>query len=160
MIIMDIYCFLLLSCLMITASSYNLIEEKDWWRQLFECSLSWLTLTNLGRGKAAAFLRLVSTLYCTIVYTITLTVILAICNTDPGNVDVLVVRWTDLPLVQDLTTLNILLVSTICLGWLSLVLDVITAAVKNHYRSRDQDKEDQEEASFWDNAIILEGLKY
>ena len=72
MIIMDIYCFLLLSCLMITASSYNLIEEKDWWRQLFECSLSWLTLTNLGGGKAAAFCRLVSTLYWTIAHTITL----------------------------------------------------------------------------------------
>ena len=80
--------------------------------------------------KAAAFLRLVTTLYCTIAHTITLTVILAICNTDPSNVDVLVVKWTHLPLVQDLTTLNILLVSTICLGWFSLVMDVITATVK------------------------------
>ena len=68
--------------------------------------------------------------------------------------------WSELPLVQDLFTLNILLVSTLCLGWLSLVLDVITAAVKNYYRSRDSDTEDLEEASFWDNAILLEGLKY
>ena len=30
----------------------------------------------------------------------------------------------------------------------------------NYYRSKDQDTEDQEqEASFWDNAILLEGFK-
>ena len=154
------YYFVLLVCMLITARKYNLREEKDWMRQLVEPSLSVLTLTNLGRGKAAALFRLVSTLYLVIVYTITLTVILAICNTDPSNVDVLVVKWTPLPLVQDLTTLNILLVSTICLGWLSLVLDVIPAAVKNHYRFRDTKEEQEEEASFWDNAILLEGLKY
>ena len=138
----------------------HLLEEKHWVRELGESYLGWLTITNLGVGKAAAFLRLVTTLYCTIAHTITLTVILAICNTDPSNVDVLVVKWTHLPLVQDLTTLNILLISTICLGWLSLVLDVITAAVRYHYRSRDTKQEQEEEASFWDGAILMEGLKF
>ena len=150
------YYFVLLFCLLITARRYNLREEKDWIRQLLEPSLSVLTITNLGRGKAAALFRLVSTLYLVIVYTITLTVILVICNTDPSNVDVLVVKWTNLPLVQDLTTLNILLVSTICLGWLSLLLDVITAAVRYYYRSRDT----EEEVSFWDGAILMEGIKF
>ena len=122
--------------------------------------MSWLTITNLGRGKAAAICRLVSTLYWTIAHTITFTVILAICNTDPGIVDVdwLWEGWSELPLVQNLFTLNILLVFTLCLGWLSLVLDVITAAVKNYYRSKNSDTE--EKVSFWDNAIIFEGLKY
>ena len=124
--------------------------------------LSWLTITNLGRGKADALFRLVSTIYWTIAHTITFTMILAICNTDPGIADriFLNINWSELPLVQDLFTLRILLVSTLCLGWGSLVLDVITAAVRYHYRSRDQDTEDQEEARFWDNAILLEGLKY
>ena len=123
-----------------------------------------MTITNLGRGKADALYRLVSTLYWTIAHTITFTVILVICNTDPSMVRTDlgfgIIDWSELPLAQDLATLNILLVSTLCLGWLSLVLDVITAAVKNYYRSRDKDKEDQEETSFWDNAILLEGLKY
>ena len=94
--------------------------------------------------------------------------ILAICNNDPGivNINILAdskifnLNWSELPLVQDLFTLNILLVSTLCLGWGALVLDVITAAIKNFNRSRDKDTEDLEEASFWDNAILLEGLKY
>ena len=87
--------------------------------------------------------------------------ILAICNTDPGIADrIPLINWSELPLAQDLFTLRILLVSTLCLGWGSLVLDVITAAVKNHCRSRNRDTEDQEEISFWDNAILLEGFKY
>ena len=64
--------------------------------------------------------------------------------------------WSELPLVQDLSTLNTLLISTICLGWGSLVLDVITAGVKHCYR----DNTKKEETSFWDKAILLEGLKY
>ena len=77
-----------------------------------------------------------------------------------NDAGIVTLSWSELPLAQDLFTLNILLVSTLCLGWGALVLDVITAAVKNYYRSRDSDTEDQEEVSFWDNAILLEGLKY
>ena len=77
-----------------------------------------------------------------------------------NDAGIVTLSWSELPLAQDLFTLNILLVSTLCLGWGSLVLDVITATVKNYYRSRDSDKEDQEEASFWDNAILLERFKY
>ena len=80
-----------------------------------------------------------------------------LCNSD----DSAFWFWSDLPLVQDLDTLNILLNSVMCLGWASLVLDVVTAAVKYYYRSRDSDTEDlQKEAIFWDNAILMEGLKY
>ena len=66
-------------------------------------------------------------------------------------------------MVQDSFILHVILVSTLCLGWLALVLDVITAAAK--YRccgpSDNKKKKDQDnEASFWDGAIFLEGLKY
>ena len=158
--IIILYSLILLACLGITGGCcYNL---KDWRRQIMESwTISWLTITNLGRGKDAALYRLVSTFFWTIVHTITLSMILAICKSDKGNVDLFFVKWSELPLVQDLTTLNILLISTICLGWLSLVLDVITAAVKNHYRSRDNNTEDKEEkVSFWNNAILMEGFKY
>ena len=106
-----------------------------------------------------------STIYWTIAHTITFTVILAICNTDPSIVYFDLdaddyINWSELPLAQDLYTLNILLVSTLCLGWGSLVLDVIIATVKKCCRSRDRNSEDQEEASFWDNAILFEGFKY
>ena len=121
--------------------------------------MSWLTITNLERGKDAALLRMVSTIFWTITHTITLTVILAICPTDPDIFHGLEIKWSNLPLAQNHTTLNILLISTICLGWGSLVLDVITAAVKFCNRSRDN-TEGKEEAGFWDGAILLEGLKY
>ena len=113
------------------------------------------------QGKAAALFRLVSTLFWTISYNIMLLVILGICNTDPSDVSIYDegvgdFYWSELALVQDITILNILLVSTICLGWLSLLLDVITAAVRYYYRSRDT----EEEVSFWDGAILMEGIKF
>ena len=123
-------------------------------------------MTNLGRGKTTVLYRTVSTLFWIIAYTITLTVILAICNTYYPGIDTIALspgyhyKWSDRALVRDLTTLNALLISTIGLGWLSLVLDVTTATLKNHCKSRDKDTEDREEASFWDNAILFEGLKY
>ena len=112
----------------------------------------------------AAVCKLVSSIFWTVAHSITITVILVICNTDPGIMDANLVKrphilnsvvWSELALVQELSTLNALLVSTLCLGWGSLVLDVITAGVK-HYRA----KEEEEKASFWDRAILLEGLKY
>ena len=89
-------------------------------------------MTNLGRGKIAALYRMVSSLFWIIAHTITFIVILAICNMDPSNVSINNVYWSELALVQDLTILNALLISTICLGWLSLVADVIIAYVRFH----------------------------
>ena len=129
--------------------------------EMFECiCLSWLTITNLGRGKTAAVCRLVTSIFWTIAHTITITVILVICNTDPGIMGdgQLLPVWSELPLVQDLPALNTLLITIICLGWSSLVLDVITAGVK-HHRARDSTKE-EEETSIWDGAILFEAWKY
>ena len=132
----------------------------SWLTLCLECiCLSWLTITNLGRGKADAVYRLISSIFWIIAHTITITVILVICNTDPGIMDGggwPGVDWTELPLVQDLSALNTLLITTLCLGWTSLVLDVITASVK-HCRAKDNT---EEKTSFWDRAILLEGLKY
>ena len=169
LLIMAGYLLVLAVCLGIRACCCNFSFNR---RQFGECLLmSWLTITNLERGRTAALLRIVSTLYWTIAHTITLSVILRICHTDPGivniefdnptrNTPVTFINWSELPLAQDLTTLNILLVSTLCLGWGSLVLDVITAAVKYHYRSRSNTEDQEEEVSFWEGAILLEGLKY
>ena len=157
------YIVVLAPCLVITKWCHNLEEEKEDDQHYIECCfLSWLTITNLGRSKTAALCRLVSSIFCTIAHTITLSMILNICNSDPGNVvigDELGVTWSDLALVRDLSTLNILLVSTICLGWLSLVLDVILAAVKHHWCGPG-DNTEEDEVSFWDGAVLLEGLKY
>ena len=81
------YIMVLNVCLGITLCCYNL-GKSERYRQLMECFImSWLTITNLGRGKTAALFRLVSTLFWTIAHTITLSVILAICHTDPGIVN-------------------------------------------------------------------------
>ena len=66
-----------------------------------------------------------------------------------------------LALVQDLFTLNILLITIISLGWVSLELDIITAAIKYHYRQNDKKRgQENNKASFWDGAILFEGMKY
>ena len=131
------YCIVLAVFLEITTRCYKL-RERDGWQQFWECwMMSFLTMTNLGRGKTAALYRMVLSFFWTIIHTITLLVILGICNTDPvivsiGN-DWLI--WSKLALVQDLITLNALLISTISMGWLALVADVITAAIRYRYQS-------------------------
>ncbi len=87
MFIMLGYYLVLFVCLEITERCYNL-QKSELWRQMWDWVMSWLTITNLGKGKAAALYRLVSTLYWTITYTITLSVIQAICNTDPDIVNI------------------------------------------------------------------------
>ena len=163
-----------------------------------ECSiLGWLTITNLGRSKVpgtnlqryslkvASLYRMISTIFYTIFNTIILSMILIICNTDPGVVTLPLiiiagddVVWSELPLVQNLSFLNILLIATIWLGWLPLVLDVIIASARFQYwgpkdknkenldkkeEDSPSDKEDQNienEDGFWTGALLLEGLAY
>ena len=88
-----------------------------------------------------------------------MSVILIICNDDPSYVDIFGnVKWSELAVVQDISTLNILLISTIFLGWISLVLDIIytAAAVVNK-----DNKDDQSNTTgFWKAAFLLEGLGY
>ena len=164
------FCLMLLVCLLATALCYKVTREKNWRQLLWECSecsvLSWLTITNLGRGNTAAVFRMVSSVFWTISHTISLGFLLVFFNMGPSKFDTfgfgeyLRPYLSGLALVQHLPTLNILLISIISLGWLSLDLDIITAAIKNHYRQNDNNAEDQEnKASFWDGAILFEGMK-
>ena len=139
-------------------------EEKKSRHQFCESIfLSWVTITNLGQGKTAALYRLVTTIFWTVSHSLTLLFILVVCNTDPEAVVISrYFDWSNLVLVQELSTLNTLLVSTLCLGWLSLVLDVLTAAVKyRHCKYSDKRMKDlMDKTVLWDYAILLEGIKY
>ena len=156
--------FVLAIFLLITNYFYNLREENcgrnQFWESIF---LGWLTITSLGRGKTGAVYRLVTTLYWTLTHSLTLIIILVVCNTDPGYVVIgEYIDWSKLHLVKNVTTMNILLISTLCLGWVSLVLDVIIAAIKfRNSKSNDRSREYHLETPvFWDEAILLEGIKY
>ena len=150
---------------------YDLSGEDDD-NQRFECVfLSWLTLAGLGRSKRSAALRLLSTLTVTITYSLILVIILVICNVDPdaGYVYVAVLSWSELEIVKDIFNLNMLLVSTIGLGWVSFLVDIIITWCKSHdWRSYNWgplkkvvdlfvDPLD-EEAGFWDEAVLLQAL--
>ena len=127
-------------------------KETDFCQQLWECSvLGWLSITNLGRGEAAAMCRLVSTVYWTIAYTMMLLWILF----HPYDV-------YNLPegLTEDHLTMTCLLIFIICLGWIPLLLDVITATSVKYCCSSNNNLDEEEKASFWDGAISLEGMKY
>ena len=136
-------------------------------------SWSWLTLAGLGRGKYAPVVRLVSTLTVTVTYSIIVGVILVICNVYPASANIVTPSgpsfWADLELVKDPLYLNLLLGSTISLGWISLLVDVLLAWAKSHdWRSHNWgplsklvdwfvDPQD-EQTGFWDKAVLLEGL--
>ena len=94
------YIFVLSVCLGITHHCCN-FEIEDWLHMLESTIMSWLTITNLGRGRVPALFRLVSILYWTIAHTIPFTVILVICITDPGIVNFDEYgKWSELPLVH------------------------------------------------------------
>ena len=158
--------------LVITKSCYDLPLEEDDNQQVMECLLlSWLTLGGLGRSEWAAVFRLVSTLLITIIYSLILGIILAICIIDPasGNIHGAGVSWADLELVKDTHHMNLLVGCTIGLGWISLLVDVLLDWAKSHdWRSHNWgplkkvvhwfvDPQD-EQAGFWDKAVLLVGL--
>ena len=160
--------------LAITYRRFGFLYEDGNGQQAGECIyLSWLTLGGLGRSKDAAICRLVSTLTVTITYSLILGTVLAICNLDPdsGYVYAAGLSWSDLQLVKEPFHLNILLYSTIGLGWISYLLDIFLVWCKSHdWRShkwgplRDLvewfvDPLDKE-TGFWDRAVLLEGLRY
>ena len=112
-----------------------------------------------------------STLTITIIYSLILGIILAICNVDPniGYVNEYGLFWSELELVKNPFYLTFLLSFTIGLGWISFLMDIILACCKAHdWRSHNWgplrkavdwfvDPQDQE-AGFWDEAVLLQGL--
>ena len=162
--LISVFMEILALILIIIIRWYKLSEEKGTWQQFGECCLlSWLTITNLANGKTSALFRMLSSVFWTVVHTVFLVDILN--SYKNGNKYAI---WTYYDnrsannLVQNPFILHIVLISTLCLGWLALVQDVITTAAKYCCcRPRDNNKKDQDnKASFWDGAIFLEGMKY
>ena len=143
-----------------TTASLTLVSS-DRKQQLMECVfLSWMTLTSLGKTKRAAIFRLISTILITTIYSIILSVFLIICNTDASAGYTYIIRgdgvtWSEKPFVylHEGFYLNLILGFTICLGWVSFLLDLVTATIKFYCCG-------SVERSFWDGAILLEGFKY
>ena len=164
---------LLYATVLITFRYYNLPRKVDDAQQAGECLLAWLTLVGLGKRKSAALFRLFSTLLITIIYSLILVIIMIICNVNPnsGYVYGAVLAWSDLKIVQDRFYLNLLLGSTIGLGWVSFLLDIIITWCKSHdWRSHNWgcmeklvnwfvDPKDKD-AGFWDEAVLLQGLGF
>ena len=105
-------------------------EMKDWKAQFWESYiLSFLTVTNIGRSKSATVFRMVSTYYIFTVHILLLAAVLIICNANPGMVvipgavsgDIV---WAQLPIVRDISFLNLTIALTITGGFLSLLLDL------------------------------------
>merc|ERR1712110_685535 len=144
-------------------------------QQELECILlSCLTLGGLGRSKYAAVCRLVSTLLVTLLYTLILGIIMVICNDDAANTGYIGgadLSWADLDIAKETFYLNLLLGGTIALGWGAFVLDILITWCKNrNWRSHNWgplkkivdwfvDPLDQE-AGFWDEAVLLQGLGF
>ena len=141
-------------------------------QQFLECILlSWLTVAGLGSGKLTAINRLVSTLLVTILYSLTLGIIMAICNVNVNIAYIYVadILWSDITIVKETFFLNLLVGGTIALGWGAVLVDIIITWCKNHdWRSHNWgplkkmvdwfvDPLDQE-AGFWDEAVLLQGL--
>ena len=88
-----------------------------------------LTVTHLGPSRSAALLRLMSSYSFFFLYSIILIVIAAICNTNPESVVIPLfnIVWSELAIVQQISYLNLAIISTITSGLLSLLLDLMLA---------------------------------
>ena len=162
-------------CLLITVRCFyddlndNGDDDQQAWESVF---LSWLTLAGLGSSEYASVCRLYSTLLVTIIYSLVLTLILIVCNVDPDSGYIHGPGpWIELELVKKPVYMNLILGSTVALGWSSLLLDIVSAWCKSHdWRSHNWgplmmivdwfvDPQD-DEVCFWDGAVLMEGLKY
>ena len=120
-------------------------------------ALHCLTLASLGVSKMDAFLRTWLTILFNIIYTIILSAILVVCYVDPdmGSVQLSILgldyNWSDLEIVKEPFFLNLILYSTIALGWMALFLDILCTWCKFKISFDD---------GFWDKTVLLEGLMF
>ena len=110
-----------------------------------------VTLASLGTSKLDAILRTWFTLLFTILYTIILSSILVICYVDPDIVPVKGVGWANFYIVLNPFFLNLIIFSTISLGWIALFLDILITWCKF------KDSQD-DESGFWGKTVLLGGL--
>ena len=119
----------------------------------------WLTLGSLGASKMDAVLRSWGTLLFTIIYTIILSVILVVCYVDPdmGSIIIptlgLIFTWSDMEIVKEPFFLNLILCSIISLGWIALILDILSAWCRFRFKDYLDD-----ETGFLGKTVLLEGL--
>ena len=158
-------------CLLITVRCFyddlndNGDDDQQAWESVF---LSWLTLAGLGSSEYASVCRLYSTLLVTIIYSLVLTLILIVCNVDPDSGYIHGPGpWIELELVKKPVYMNLILGSTVALGWSSLLLDIVSAWCKSHdWRSHNWgplmmivdwfvDPHD-DDATFWERTVLLQ----
>ena len=122
-------------------------------------ALHCLTLASLGASKMDAFLRTWLTILFNIIYTIILSAILVVCYVDPdmGSVQLSILgldyTWSDLEIVKKPFFFNLILYSTLGLGWIALFLDILTTWCKYKVSLDD-------ETGFWGKTVLLEGLTF
>ena len=118
-----------------------------------------LTLGNLGTSKLDAVLRTWLTLLSTIIYTVILSAILVVCYVDPekGSIQLSIMgmeyTWSDLEIVKKPFFFNLILYSTLGLGWIALFLDILSTWCKYKVSLDD-------ETGFWGKTVLLEGLTF
>ena len=120
-------------------------------------ALHFLTLGSLGVSESDAVLRSWLTLLFTIIYTIILSAILVVCYVDPDmgsiNLPTLGLIWSDLEIVKEPFFFNLILCSTISLGWIALILDILSAWCRFWFKDSLED-----ETEFWGKTVLLEGI--
>ena len=122
--------------------------------------LSFITITNIDLTGQATLLRLLSTYYIFTAYTISLTVIVTICNINPDLASVAIhgttngekwvtndIVWSELELVKNIFNLNLITGITISTGLVSVLLDLLLGCC-------DEGKLN------WNNTVLHEGIKY
>merc|ERR1711884_194728 len=104
---------------------------RDFMQSEYDVLFHFLTLATLGASKLDAVLRSYCTLLFTIIYTIILSAILVVCYVDPekGSIQLSIMgmeyTWSDLEIVKKPFFFNLILYSTLGLGWIALFLDIL-----------------------------------
>ena len=130
---------------------------RDFMQSEYDVFFHFLTLGSLGPSKLDAVLRSWFTLLFTIIYTIILSAILVVCHVDLDMVSLPTALfhgnyiWSDVEIVKEPFFLNVILTSTISLGWIALFLDILSTWC------RFKDSLDNEN-EFWGKTVLLEGL--
>ena len=142
--------FIEIVCVAVTMGILNCcfnLESKGFTLGFESIFLGWLTMTNLEHSKGAAFARLVSSIV-TLMYKSLIVESIFLISVNypslPGEI-IPFLDWKILKIVNDISTMNIFLHGTVCLGWTSLLLDILTGFFKDE--------------TFLEGSIILEGLK-
>ena len=114
-------------------------------------------------------MRTTTTYLWLIYYTLVLATIMVMYYFYPDfslPVGLVATDWSKLPLLKETNTVNMLLASTISLGWSSLLLDLFLARLKyscQNFKTKSEangNDEGKEKQSFWDETVLLQGHKY